>query len=595
MQHWSDPRPDPLSIVSPVDAIAEIDRELRFIADEKKRRSLNRIESFFQDSGPFRRELYPRHCEFMKAGRYYRSRLFSAGNRCILPWTPLETDRGERLASEVLGETGFGVRSWDGRSRCTKPASALFLRGIERAFLLLTDTGQAFPCSHRHQVLTSEGWTEVSRLVHRASGLRCWRNDGDLRASYGSGDHRDDAQPLSPRDACRASIPSQEYAQIQHLFRGERAGAWAPKSPRNHAFRAAGRHSNLDGQSQIGVLCDRFEDSYAYSLSQWPTRLRQDALQFARELVPHPQDASSRAGQSCARQFSETEFQNDCSTRLGRDNSYRTLRLSDRLSGLLTSGEEFLLGALQTAIFVPFVPLLLAGNTSIVALIDLGYQPIIDFEVQDTHCYESQGVISHNCGKTITGAFEMATHLTGLYPPWWEGRVFEETGTYWAAGTSNETTKNIVQAELLGKLEKDTSISDDVIGMGTGMIPSHLIAAVEFHAQIRGAIKTAWVRHVSGKRNSLNFKSFEQSSTAFEGQSVLLSWLDESPPLDVYTETLMRSLTTEGGVMITATPLVGLTDLVMQFMPDGVVPEWETCKACGKQLMAIDHLCPIAA
>lgn len=176
-------------------------------------------------------------------------------------------------------------------------------------------------------------------------------------------------------------------------------------------------------------------------------------------------------------------------------------------------------------------------------------------------------------GKTTTGGFEMAVHLTGLYPKWWQGRVFEETGNYWAAGTSNETTKGIVQSELLGKLEKDDSVSESLLGMGTGMIPAHLIAGVEFHAQIRGAIKTAWIKHVSGKRNTLSFKSFEQGSTAFEGISVLGSWLDESPSLEIYTEVLMRSLTTDGIVLITATPLNGLTDLVMQFMPDGVIPD----------------------
>lgn len=244
--------------------------------------------------------------------------------------------------------------------------------------------------------------------------------------------------------------------------------------------------------------------------------------------------------------------------------------------------------------FVPCIPVLLAGNKSIVALIDLGYQPIIDFEVAGTHCYSSQGIISHNCGKTVTGAIETVFHLSGAYPLWWEGRRFEGPISAWACGTSNETTKNVVQAELLGKLEKDTNVSDDLIGMGTGMIPASLIAGVEFHAQIRGAVKTAWIRHVSGKRSVLGFKSYEQSSVAFEGTAIDWIWMDESAPLDVYTECLMRTMTGQGGeVIITATPLNGLTDLVMQFMPDGVVPEWQTCKKCGRQLMEHGHECPL--
>ncbi len=197
-------------------------------------------------------------------------------------------------------------------------------------------------------------------------------------------------------------------------------------------------------------------------------------------------------------------------------------------------------------------------------------------------------------GKSTAGAFELACHLQNLYPEWWPGRRFDYPIIAWACGTSNEKTKAIVQTELLGRLEKDTAVGDDHIGMGTGMIPAEKIAAVEFHAQIRGAIKTAWIRTPSGKRSSVIFKSYEQGPEAYEGENVDFIWMDESGPLEIYTECLMRTMTRDGSVAITATPLNGLTDLVQQFMPDGVVPEWQTCK-CGKQLMAIDHLCPLAA
>ncbi len=195
-------------------------------------------------------------------------------------------------------------------------------------------------------------------------------------------------------------------------------------------------------------------------------------------------------------------------------------------------------------------------------------------------------------GKTFAGGFEMACHLSNEYPDWWPGRRFDYPITAWACGTSNEKTKGIVQAELLGKLEKDDNVGSEHIGLGTGMIPARLIASVEFHPQVRGAIKTAWVRTKSGKRSSVAFKSYEQGSEAYEGEAVDFIWLDESPSLEIYVECIMRTMTRDGCVSITATPLNGLTELVQQFMPDGVVPEWETCK-CGKQLMAIGHACPI--
>lgn len=41
----------------------------------------NKIESFYPDEGPLRRELYQKHMEFFKAGATYRERCFMAANR----------------------------------------------------------------------------------------------------------------------------------------------------------------------------------------------------------------------------------------------------------------------------------------------------------------------------------------------------------------------------------------------------------------------------------------------------------------------------------------------------------------------------------
>ena len=44
-------------------------------------------------------------------------------------------------------------------------------------------------------------------------------------------------------------------------------------------------------------------------------------------------------------------------------------------------------------------------------------------------------------------------------------------------------------------------------------------------------------------------------------------WLDEEPPEDVYGECLIRTATTDGIVMLTFTPLAGMSEVVMSFMP----------------------------
>jgi hypothetical protein len=41
----------------------------------------NRIDSYYPDEGPLRRELYPKHLEFFRAGVEHRERCFLAANR----------------------------------------------------------------------------------------------------------------------------------------------------------------------------------------------------------------------------------------------------------------------------------------------------------------------------------------------------------------------------------------------------------------------------------------------------------------------------------------------------------------------------------
>ena len=48
-------------------------------------------------------------------------------------------------------------------------------------------------------------------------------------------------------------------------------------------------------------------------------------------------------------------------------------------------------------------------------------------------------------GKSFCGATELAYHLTGKYPDWWEGKKFDRPIRAWAGGSSNETTRDICQ------------------------------------------------------------------------------------------------------------------------------------------------------
>lgn len=172
---------------------------------------------------------------------------------------------------------------------------------------------------------------------------------------------------------------------------------------------------------------------------------------------------------------------------------------------------------------------------------------------------------AHRVGKTEgTGGCELTYHLTGLYPSWWEGRRFKKAVKCWASGDTNQTTRDILQAKLMGE------ISD----IGTGLIPGDSIVDWKRKAtSVPNTIETVYVKHSSGGISVLGFKSYEQGVRAFFGTEQDVILLDEEPSMDIYTQCLIRTMTTDGLVLLTWTPLKGMSEVVLEFMPDGREPE----------------------
>lgn len=142
-----------------------------------------------------------------------------------------------------------------------------------------------------------------------------------------------------------------------------------------------------------------------------------------------------------------------------------------------------------------------------------------------------------------------------MYPDWWEGKRFNTPTNGWCIGTSKESTRDIIQRELFGP--------EDAIG--TGMIPAELIIKMKTRAQSGGAFDVVSVKHVSGGTSYIGFKSYEMGRESFEGTNQHYIWLDETAPQNIYTEALTRTALTKGIIFMTATPLKGLTPLVLQY------------------------------
>ena len=54
-------------------------------------------------------------------------------------------------------------------------------------------------------------------------------------------------------------------------------------------------------------------------------------------------------------------------------------------------------------------------------------------------------------GKTLAGGFEAATHATGRYPDWWQGRRFIKPTVGWCCGVTGEVVRDTVQKVLVGR------------------------------------------------------------------------------------------------------------------------------------------------
>ena len=177
---------------------------------------------------------------------------------------------------------------------------------------------------------------------------------------------------------------------------------------------------------------------------------------------------------------------------------------------------------------------------------------------------------ANRIGKTEgAGGYEMALHLTGLYPDWWQGKRFDRPISAWAAGDTSKTVKEIIQFKLLGKFTE----------FGTGLIPQHLITKTTTKLGTAEAIDTIYIKHKSGGISELALKSYDQRRISFQGTEKDVIWLDEEPPLDIYIECLTRTMDTTGSgkqdgiIMLTFTPLMGMSETVLSFLQGGEIKE----------------------
>lgn len=162
---------------------------------------------------------------------------------------------------------------------------------------------------------------------------------------------------------------------------------------------------------------------------------------------------------------------------------------------------------------------------------------------------------ANRIGKSVAGAYETTCHLTGDYPIWWNGIVFDHPIKAWAVGKDARAVRDTIQKELLGPIGE----------WGTGMIPAHCLGKAFALQGVPQAIDIVKIKHKSGGWSELGFKNYQQDIGSFMGTERHVVWLDEECPLEIYNECNIRCATVNGIMLVTFTPLDGLTPMVVNF------------------------------
>lgn len=183
---------------------------------------------------------------------------------------------------------------------------------------------------------------------------------------------------------------------------------------------------------------------------------------------------------------------------------------------------------------------------------------------------ESLFMAANQSMKTFGGSREFAMHMTGKYPEWWTGRRFTKPIRAMAGSESSELTRKGVQRLLLG-------IPEDESQWGTGAIPFSDIVSYMRKQGVPNTVDNIVVKHYDADgrhdgNSTVQFSSYDQGRGKWAADTIDLVWFDEEPPEDVYIEGVTRTNATHGYVMVTATPVLGMSAVIRRFYPKPMFP-----------------------
>ena len=166
---------------------------------------------------------------------------------------------------------------------------------------------------------------------------------------------------------------------------------------------------------------------------------------------------------------------------------------------------------------------------------------------------------ANRIGKTYLVGYEISCHAIGWYPSWWTGRRYDQGQdlTIWCCADTNKNAREVLQEKLLGSI-----LLGDV---GRGLIPKKYIKQITRAGGVTDLADTIFIERIGGGTTRIQLKSYQQGRESFQGTATDMIWLDEEPPQEIYVECMLRTLTNNGIMMLSFTPLKGMTQLISQF------------------------------
>lgn len=566
------------------------------------------------------RHLYPRHMEFFRAGATHRERCFMAANRvgkALRNGTPVATPQGWRAIEDL--RVGDEVIAGDGTATTV---TGVHPQGVKPLYRLTFDVGETIDCCAEHlwryqhprsrypyrqshgrreantffgewrvadtaTIMAEVGPVPIPRqrvvmptgrpwqlgrrsvpidpyLIGLLIGDGCLRPPGILFAT-GDPELAEAVRQALPADCVLREIAPGNYRINSTVARAVANGRFAPSHPLMAPLIQMGLYGSLAVDKHV---------PRDYLLNAPDRRLA---------VLQGLMDADGSISKTGAMEFSTV------SPRLADDVAFLVHSLGGKASigrrqthyqhlGERRAGQP----SYRVRIRLNLCPFRLRRkaerwqprhNTAgrVLHRIDPaepGLATCISVEHPERTYVTAHGIVTHNTFGG--GGFEMACHLTGEYPEWWEGRRFDQPISAWAAGDTYETTRDILQLTLLGEI---TWRGARKVMDGRGVIPGHLLGEPTWRSGVQNLVDTIPVQHVSGGISHLGLKSYDQGRRAFQGTGKHVIWPDEEPPEDVYGEMLIRTATLNGIVMLTFTPLLGVSNVVRKFLPADQQPD----------------------